>query len=152
MATHESPALTPEIQAILQSLVQTSVTAAIAAANAPKPPTQQELSDLQLAQQHREANAAGVIANIKNKRFAQTVCTHEHSKSAGGGSHGVWVKEEDPRSPGYIYCQKCEARVRPGEYNAEGLPYQRDRGAHFNTELFNQLFQDCGEQSGAIMG
>jgi hypothetical protein len=154
MATHETPApvLTPEIQAILKELVTASVTAAMVEARKPLPPTEKELAEIAQAQAHREANAAGVIAAIKNKRFVQEACVHEHSKAAGGGTHCVWVKEEDPRSPGYIYCQKCEARIRPNNYDKDGLPYQRDRNAHYDTDLFNRLFQDCGEQTGVLMG
>ena len=147
MAAHEAPQLTPEIQAILAQLVATSVAAAIEATNKPKPPTQKELDNIAQKQAEREANAACVIAGIKNERAFQLSCTHEHSKQAGGGTHGVWIREEDPRSPGYVYCQKCEATVRPGEYDAKGLPCQRDYRAIYNTELFNKLFQECGEQT-----
>lgn len=147
MAANETPQLTPEIQAILAQLVATSVAAAIEATNKPKPPTERELAQVAQDQANREANAAGVIAAIKNKRAVQLICSHEHKKKEGGGTHAVWVKDEDPRSHGYIYCQKCQAQVRPGEYDAKGLPHQRDRRAIYDTELFNRLFQECGEQT-----
>jgi hypothetical protein len=54
-----------------------------------------------------------------------------------------------PLSPGYIYCQKCEARVRPDE----PLMRRLDPNAIFDTALFNKLFQSCGATSGAeILG
>ena len=136
----------------LKEMIATAVAAAIAESRKPDPPTKEQLAQLQMAQEHREATAASVVAEIENKKQMQLTCVHEHSKAAGGGTHCVWVKEEDPRSPGFCLCQKCQGRVRPGEYNREGLPYQRDRGAIYSTELFNRLFQDCGEQAGVVMG
>jgi hypothetical protein len=149
MATTETsaPALTPEVQAILKELVSASVAAAISESKKPAPPTERELAQLAQQQANREANAAGVIASIKNKRAVQLICSHEHKKKEGGGTHAVWIKDEDPRSNGYIYCQKCQAQVRPGEFDPTGLPHQRDRRAIYDTELFNRLFQECGEQT-----
>lgn len=150
MATHEpqgTSLLSPEIQAVLSQLVASSVAAAIAEMKKPAPPTEAQLALIAQAQANREANAAGVIAQIKNKRAVQMICSHEHKKKEGGGTHCVWIRDEDPRSNGYIYCQKCQAQVRPGEYDAKGLPHQRDRRAIYDTDLFNKLFQECGEQT-----
>jgi hypothetical protein len=136
-----------QIAALNAEVIASTIAAAIAESRKPLPPTEKELAELAQMQQQRVANAAGVIAQAENKRAVQRICNHEHKRKEGGGTHGVWVRDEDPRSPGYIYCQKCEARVRPGMYDKDGLPYQRDRTAHFDTELFNKLFQECGEQT-----
>lgn len=127
-----------------------AVAAAIAESRKPLPPTEAELKAIELQQQSRAANALGVIAQINNKRAVQEICSHEHKRKEGGGTHAVWIRDEDPRSPGYIYCQKCEAQIRPGHFNDEGMPHERSRRAIYDTPLFNRLFQECGEQT--IMG
>lgn len=128
-------------------VIKAAIGAAIEESRKPLPPTEKELQALEMAQQARAAGAAGIIAEMENERATQRACTHEHSKQAGGGTHCVWVKEEDPRSPGYIYCQKCEATIRPDNFDKDGLPCQRDRRAIYSTDLFNKLFQECGQQT-----
>jgi hypothetical protein len=81
---------------------------------------------------------------MDNERALRKICTHSHPQREGGGTHCAWVKEEDPRSPGYIYCQFCQGRIRPGNYDEKGLGFQKDRSAIYDHELFNKLFQDCG--------
>lgn len=130
-----------------KEVIGSAIAAAISEARKPLPPTEAEIRDLELRQQARASNAAGVIAQMENKRTVQRICSHEHKRKEGGGTHGVWIRDEDPRSPGYIYCQKCEANIRPGNYDANGLPFQRDRRAIYDTELFNRMFQECGEQT-----
>lgn len=136
-----------QIAELNATVIAQAIAAAIAESRKPLPPTQKELQAIEMAQQARAAGAAGVIAEMANERATQRACTHEHSKKAGGGTHCVWIREEDPRSPGYVYCQLCEATVRPGVYDKDGIPAQRDRRALYDTELFNRLFQECGEQS-----
>lgn len=136
-----------QIAELNSQVIAQSIAAAIAESRKPLPPTEAELRAIEVAQQARAANAAGVIAQMENKRAVQRICTHEHKRKEGGGTHGVWIRDEDSRSPGYIYCQKCEAIIRPGAYNPEGLPHERDRRALYNTELFNRMFQECGEQT-----
>lgn len=136
-----------QIAQLNAEVISQTIAAAIAESRKPLPPTQKEIQAVEMAQQARAMGAAGVLAEMENERATQRNCTHEHSKQAGGGTHGVWVREEDPRSPGYIYCQKCEATVRPDVFDANGFPCQRDRRALYSTELFNRLFQECGEQS-----
>lgn len=128
-------------------VISQAIAAAIAESRKPLPPTEKELQEIEVAQQARAANAAGVIASMANERAVQMICAHEHTRREGGGTHGVFVREEDPRSPGYIYCQKCEATIRPGAYDKAGLPYQRDTRAIYDTALFNKMFQECAEQS-----
>lgn len=128
----------------LKSMIATAVAAAIIESRKPNPPTEQEVAQLKLAQAHREATANDVIATAQNKRNLQMICTHTHAQREGGGTHCVWVKEEDPRSAGFILCQLNHCRIRPGVFDKEGLPYQRDRGAIYDTDKFNKLFQDCG--------
>lgn len=131
----------------LKAIIAGAVATAIQEAKKPAPPTERELAEQAQAQAARAANAAGVVAEIENERAVQLICTHMHKLKEGGGTHCVWIRDEDPRSPGYVYCQKCEATIRPGEYDAEGFPFQRDRRAIYNTDLFNRVFQECGEQT-----
>jgi hypothetical protein len=129
----------------LKAIVATAVAAAVQEARKPDPPSKEEIANQQMAQQHREANAASVIAEIQGRKALQMICAHEHSKREGGGTHCSWVRDEDPRSPGYVLCQKCQGQIRPGEYDPNGLPFQRCGRAIYDTNLFNKLFQDCGE-------
>jgi hypothetical protein len=134
--------LTPEA---LQAMIAAAVTAAIVESRKPVPPTGAVLAELKMAQEHREQTASYEIQRLKNIRNKQLSCTHEHSKREGGGSQAVWVREEDQRSNGFILCQECQCRIRPGVFDKEGLPCQRDRGAIYDTDRFNKLFQECGE-------
>jgi hypothetical protein len=125
----------------MKELIASAVTAAVAAANAPKPLTDKEIKQIELDNQMRAENAAGVLAAAENKRNYQKICTHEHPSREHmlGKSHCVHVKDNDyPYDPGYIYCQKCEARVRPESERWRKL----DPTAHFDTALFNRLYQD----------
>lgn len=141
--------LTPEA---LQAMISAAVVAAITESRKPNPPTEQEVAQLQMAQEHRAATAASVLAERENKIAMQKICVHEHSRREGGGTHAVWVREENPASPGFILCQKCQGRIRPGVFSTDqnSLACFRDRGAIYDTDKFNQLFQDCGEAS--LMG
>jgi hypothetical protein len=134
--------LTPED---LKEMIAAAVSAAITESRKPAPPTEQEVAQLKMKQEHRAKTAASVIAEIQNKKNMQTMCVHEHSRREGGGTHCVWVREENPASPGFILCQKCQGRIRAGEFEAEGPAYLRDRGAIYDTATFNKLFQECGE-------
>lgn len=138
--------LTPDA---LQAMIAAAVTAAIQESRKPNPPTEQELSQLQMAQEHRAQTAQSVLLERENKIAMQNICAHEHSRREGGGTHAVWVREEDPRSPGFILCQKCQGRIRPGVLSTDpkAPAFNRDRGAIYNNDKFNQLFQDCGEAS-----
>jgi len=147
----ESPNLSLK-PADLQAMIAAAVAAAIAESRKPNPPTEQELAQIQMRQEHRSKTAESVLAERANKIAMQKICAHEHSRREGGGTHAVWVREENPSSPGFILCQKCQGRVRPGELSTDPKTpaFMRDRGAIYDTEKFNQLFQDCGEAS--LMG
>lgn len=132
----------------LKAMISTAVAVAIQESKKPAPPTDKELSEIEMAQEHRLQQAQSVIHTAENKKNFQRMCAHEHSKREGGGTHCVWVREEDPTSPGYIYCQKCEGKVRP-EGGNQGTK-REDRTAIYDTALFNRLFQDCGEST--LMG
>lgn len=132
--------LTPEM---LKDLIATAVTAAVSEAKKPAPPTAKELAQIQQDQENRLANGQSELEKQKNKRAAQLICTHEHSRRDGGQTHCVHVREENPLSPGYVLCQKCQGRVRPD--SADKL----DHGAIYDTVLFNTLFQSCFD-GGAI--
>jgi hypothetical protein len=126
------------------------ISAAITAANAPKPPTKAELAEIEQAQQHRRETADSYKEQKANERhFQEHVCTHEHTKAAGGGTHCVHVRDNDhPGDPGFILCQGCQGRVRPDTKKWHEL----DPTAIFNTNLFNKLFQDCAQGQGEIIG
>ena len=123
----------------LKSLVATAVSAAVQEARKPDPPTEKEAIDLKMKQEHRQKLAESILQVEERKRHFQNQCAHEHARREGGGTHCVYVREEDPRSPGYILCQKCQARIRPE--GSSGL----DKNAIYNNMLFNKLLQDCGE-------
>jgi hypothetical protein len=143
MANTETLALTPDM---LQSLITAAVTAAVAEAQKPAPLTAQEASQQSQEQQQRLEMSDSVKLAKENQRQMQLGCTHEHNKSAGGGTHCVHVREESGH--GYILCQYCQGRFRPEIPEAQRL----DHGAHYNTSLFNTLFQSCVVTGGEILG
>jgi len=134
----------------IQKIVDAAVTAAMREANKPKPKTQQELAEIEQAQQHRKDTAENYKQQRESKRWMQTnACTHEHKKSAGGGTHCVHVRDNDHAdSPGFIYCQNCEGRFRPDTPKWRKL----DPDAIFDTGKFNELFQSCAQAQGEIIG
>ena len=134
----------------LKDIISGAVAAAVAEANKPKPKTAQELAEIEQAQQHRKETAEQVKeANIRKRWVQENACTHEHKKAAGGGTHCVHVRDNDHLdSPGYIYCQSCEARFRPDT----PLWRKLDPNAIFDTAKFNFLFQQCAQAQGEIIG
>jgi len=134
----------------IQKIVDAAVTAAMREANKPKPKTEQELAEIELAQQQRKENAEQIKQKEVRKRWLQeNACTHEHSKQAGGGTHCVHVLDNDhPGDPGFIYCQNCEGRFRPDTPKWRKL----DPNAIFDTAKFNLLFQACAQSQGEIIG
>jgi hypothetical protein len=135
----ESLNLTPKD---LQAMIAAAVTAAIQESRKPAPPTDQEVAQLKMKQEHRLRTANEVIRTEENKRANQRICSHEHNN---GDTHCVWVREENPASPGFILCQRQQCRIRPGDLTKdyEQPAFLRDRGAIYDTNLFNKLFQKC---------
>jgi hypothetical protein len=131
----------------LNAIISSAVSAAVSESKKPKPLTEQELADKEMEQQHRADSAQSVIAALKNQKDMQLICSHEHTKREGGGTHCLWIREENPNSPGYILCQKCQGRIRP---NVPAGTKILDARAIYNTALFNKLFQDCNE--GELLG
>jgi hypothetical protein len=127
----------------LRDIIASAVTAAVAESKKPAPPTEQELAQIAQDQQMRKDTAQDVLRAQANKLANQKVCSHEHPKREGSQSHCVWVKEENPASPGYILCQLCQGKVRP-EVPAE---QRMDTQAIYDTQMFNKLFQDCLDTS-----
>jgi hypothetical protein len=109
-----------------------------------------EISDFEQAMADRAATAAGVIEKNANKRWMQEHgCAHAHQKSAGGGTHCVYVQDNGVAgSPGYIYCQKCEGRFRPDE----PLMRRLDPQAIFDSAKFNELMSECVTTGAEIFG
>lgn len=97
----------------------------------------QEVERIKAANEERKANSAGVLQQMRDNRFQQTVCSHKHSSAEGGHSHGVFVMEKAP-SPGFIHCQKCHVNIRPGTPPQENA----DPRALYDTALFNRIFQE----------
>ena len=137
-------AVIQEMQKNQAANIAAAVTAAVAESRKPVPPTEQELAAQKMKQQHRENTAADVIRAAENKIANQRICSHEHNN---GDTHCVWVREENPSSPGFILCQYQQCRIRPGTYNPEGTGFERDRGAIYDTAMFNRLFQKCAMQA-----
>lgn len=137
-------------KADMKEIVAAAVSAAIAETHKPKPPTQQEQAEMEMAQKHRKETAEDILRKKANDRhFQEHVCTHEHTKAAGGGTHCVHVRDNDhPGSPGYILCQFCTGRFRP----ESDLFRKLDPDAIFSTQVFNKLFQDCAQGQGEIIG
>lgn len=115
----------------------------------PAPPTPQQLAEIETAQADRLANANSVKEKLARKSQEQAVCTHRHPRKDGGASHVVHVYDNDyPGHPGYIYCQKCEVRIRPDDK----LWRKLDPGAQFNNALFVELMADCPLTGAEIIG
>lgn len=133
----------------MKELVAAAVTAAIQEANKPKPLSDSQVAEIQQAQAMRRETAESVLQQKANEKFLQSQCTHEHSKQAGGGTHCVYVRDNDhPADAGFIICQFCRMRVRPDSEKWRIL----DPDAWFDTAMFNKLFQDCAQGSGEILG
>lgn len=134
----------------LKEIVATAVSVALAEAKKPAPLSPQQESELAQAQAHRRETAEGVKVQKQNARnFQEHICKHEHPKSAGGGTHCVFVRDNDvPQSPGFIICQECFGRFRPDE----PLMRKLDPEAIFDTGTFNQLLQDCMQTGAEILG
>jgi hypothetical protein len=134
----------------VKEIVAAAVTAAVMESNKPKPPSPQEVAEIEQAQQHRKDTAANYLQQKANDRnFQENICSHEHTKAAGGGTHCVHVRDNDhPGDAGYILCQLCQGRVRPDSEKWRKL----DPTAIFDTFKFNKLFQDCAQGQGEIIG
>ena len=114
----------------------------------PEPPTPQQEQAMKQAQAERMATAESVRLQAENKRAIQLNCSHSHARREGGGTHCVWVKDNDvPQSVGYVYCQRCEGRFRPDE----PLMRKLDPTAIFDNVTFNRLMQECIQTGAEIM-
>src|SRR5215469_2326387 len=134
--------ITPELQQLISTTVVPAVTAMAQEMRKPSEPTPQEQANLAQAQEERRANAESVKQKNANRRWMQEHgCTHFHKPNdAGGGTHCTFVYDNGiAGSPGFIYCQKCEARIRPDE----PLMRRLDPEALFSTAKFNELIQTC---------
>jgi hypothetical protein len=140
---------TEDLQKLISSAVNSAVTTAVTEMRKPEPPSEKELAALKQQQDERLQAAEGVKQKNENRRFIQEkVCTHAHALREGGGTHATYVHDNDvPLSPGYIYCQKCEGRIRPDEPIMRKL----DPQAIFDSNLFNRLMQDCVHPAAEIL-
>jgi hypothetical protein len=140
----------------LLALIGAAVAAAVSEAKKPIV-TEKEQREIELAQQMRKQSADSVKQQEENKRAFQRICSHEHARREGGGTHAVYVREEPVRiagvmqpSPGFILCQKCQVRVRPLSSRKDENGNWIDPTATYDTTLFNKLFQDCHD--GGLIG
>ena len=92
-----------------------------------------QASELLAANEARRKTAGEVKQMIANKKWAQSVCSHQHADAAHG-THLVFVQEA--KGPGYLICQKNQCIIRPGV-----APKDYQGTDIYNTALFNQLFQ-----------
>ncbi len=134
----------------------------------PAPPGQREIDEIRQAQAHRAETAESKLEEEKRNRWFQMHgCNHEHARQAGGGTHAVFVRDNDvPQSPGYIICQKCTGRFRPEEPLMMGRPKEDEKPvvekggyrngldpkAIFDTAIFNNLLQHCVTTGAEILG
>lgn len=125
----------------LKDIVSGAVATAIQESKKEAPPTARQQADIEAAQEERLTNAQGVREQQERKKVVQKLCNHRHTQKEGGGDHLVWVRDENMQSPGYIYCQACEVRVRPSGYGYEKL----DPTAIFDTAKFNELWQEVAD-------
>src|SRR5215469_14311156 len=131
--THE------QLSNLINTAVASAVTTAVQEMKKPAPLTDQEESEIKAAQAYRLENANAVKERLARKRREQAVCAHRHPRKDGGASHLVHVRDNDyPTSPGYLYCQSCEVRIRP----EDPLWRKLDPGAKFDTNLYVELFQE----------
>ena len=134
----------------LQEIIAGTVAATVAEMRKPAPPTAKELADLEQAQEQRRATAEGVKEKNRNKRWIQEHCTHFHKPNdAGGGTHCVYVYDNGiTGSFNFIYCQKCEARIRPEE---DALMRRLDPEALFDSAKFSLLMQSVSVNGAEIL-
>jgi len=85
------------------------------------------------ANESRRKTAEDVKRGIENKKWLQSVCSHQHNDAAHG-THLVFVQEV--RGPGYLLCQKHQCKIRPGV-----APTGYKGTDIYNTAEFNRLFQ-----------
>jgi hypothetical protein len=103
-------------------------------------------------QEERKANGEAHLQSLRNRQYHQQACSHMHSQlpgGLGGGTRMVHIHDNDyPGSSGYLYCQKCEVRIRPetGE-----LWHKLDPGATFSTEKFNWYYQSTTGGRGGVI-
>jgi hypothetical protein len=132
---------------------------AIAEGRKPPEPTEEEAAEiaqrkaaLAVKQEERLANSKAHQENLRNKAHSQTVCSHMHSsRIAGfGQSHMTHVRDNGVGDglPGFLYCQRCELRLRP---ESGELWHKLDPGATFNTEQFNWYYQTAISDQGGII-
>jgi len=117
--------------------LETLLTKVIAAVKAPTTLEQSKIDAEEVtkkaALENRLKLAESVKTEMANKRYVQSVCSHEH---ATGQSHCVWIQEKV--GPGYILCQKNQCIIRSGS------PSANYRGTViYDTAQFNSLFQKC---------
>jgi hypothetical protein len=113
----------------------------------------QRKAQIQAAQEERKANGEAHLEGLRNKQYYQQQCSHMHSQlpgGLGGGTRMVHIHDNgvgDGR-PGYLYCQKCELRIRP---ESGPLWHKLDPTAVFDTEKFNWYYQSTTGGRGGVI-
>jgi hypothetical protein len=146
MSEHKIEMSPEALRDMISSAVATAVSSVVTELRKPMPPSAEELASQQRKQDHRLKMAKESEAATKNKRSSQMACPHQHRN---GDTYAVYVTENGPscaNSPGYILCQYCQGRFRPGEFTADKSAdvWMRDAGAIYDTNLFLKLRSDYG--------
>lgn len=112
----------------LQDLITAAVTAAVAETKKPAPLTEQQIAEIQQANDMRLQQRDIVLQEQANKKAAQHACTHMRRDNT---CCAVYVQNGN-----YLICQACQALVRPDVEEKF-----RDTASIYDTQLFNRLFQ-----------
>lgn len=141
------PETKSEAVTITKEDLQALITSAITAARAPNVIEQRELDKQEKLHLQELENRKKTAEQIKDKmeqdKWSRMTCSHQHSDAARG-THLVYVMES--RGPGYLLCQACIAKIRPG-----AAPQGYKGGDIYDTAKFNALFQTIPSNS-EIMG
>jgi hypothetical protein len=120
----------------LQELVTAAVTAAVAETKKPAPLTEQQIAEINQANEMRLQQRDLVLQGEANKKALQSACSH--SRAENGSSTAVYVANGN-----YLICQVCQGKIRPYVPAEE----QADPNSIYDTNLFNRMFQLAGSKA-----
>lgn len=125
---------TQELRLTKQDLAEL-IAAAVTAAKTPNVVEQrkldQEQKQIEEDQAQRLAVSAGVLEEMKQKRWTHLNHSHEQKN---GQSKCAYVHD---KMGGYVICLGCQAKIRPDMPKEQRM----DHDAIYDTPLFNKLFQ-----------
>lgn len=130
MSEEKGMSLTPKQ---LQDLITAAVTAAVAESKKPAPLTEQQIAEIQQANEMRLQQRDLILQGEANKAALKRACSHRRSAKEGGGTTTVYVQNGN-----YLICQQCQGIIRP-----EVEEKLQDPSSIYDTRLFNTHFQDA---------